>query len=343
MSHEMTMENGRAMMGYIASEAAPWHAAETKPFALPDEARYDSEQFMVGSNMNWTLEKHRLNLEDTGIPMNLYAVKRQMTDGSWKLLTPDRAVGDRYVILQNEHAFKWFDPFLQAKEAQLSTAGALFNGTRIWVLAKLNRAAIEVAKDDLVEKFLLLSHAHDGSLAIRVGFTPIRVVCNNTLSAAHSDKASKLIRIKHSKSMKSNLDNIRDIMNVVNQEFEATAEQYKLLASKSINQADIRKYVKRVFELEDMKDEEISTRQLNIFSKIEELMETGKGNNLPSVKGTYWTAYNGVTEYLSWEYAKPKKGEDDKIDSRLNSLWFGDNADMNQRALNAAVEMCLSA
>jgi len=274
--------------------------------------------------------------------MNMYAIKRKMPDGTWKLITDSRAVGDRFTILPNRDAFKWFDPFLQANEATLNTAGALLEGSRIWVLAKLQRDPIVVTPQDIVEKYLLLSHAHDGSLAIRVGFTPIRVVCHNTLSAAHNDKASKLIRVKHSKSLATNLENIRATMNVINQEFEATAQQYKLLVNKQINAADVRKYVKRVFELDELKDEEISTRSLNLIGKVEELFETGKGNTLPTVKGSYWALYNGLTEYLSWEYAKPKNGVDTKVDSRMNSLWFGDNADMNQRGLQIAVEMAMA-
>jgi hypothetical protein len=82
--------------------------------------------------------------------------------------------------LQNKDAFAWFQPFLDAREAALHTAGSLRQGSRIWVLAKLNRDPLVIAEGDEVEKFLLLSHGHDGSLAVRCGFTPVRVVCANT-------------------------------------------------------------------------------------------------------------------------------------------------------------------
>src|SRR6516164_7898989 len=96
-----------------------------------------------------------------------------------------------------------------------------------------------------------LSHGHDGSLAVRCGFTPIRVVCQNTLSMAHGSAASKLIRCKHTRDVHENLANIREVMNLANQEFEATADQHRLLARKSINQADLTKYVKRVLNVDD--------------------------------------------------------------------------------------------
>src|SRR4029077_19321005 len=139
-------------------------------------------------------------------------------------------VGPRYAPLQNMDAFAWFQPCLDTREAALHTAGSLRGGRRIWVLAKLNRDPLVIAEGDEIEKFVLLSHGHDGSLAVRAGFTPIRVVCQNTLSMAHGSDASKLIRVKHTKDVLQNLANIREIMNLANAEFESTAEQYRRLA-----------------------------------------------------------------------------------------------------------------
>jgi phage/plasmid-like protein (TIGR03299 family) len=202
----------------------------------------------------------------------------------------------------------------------------------VWVLAKLNRDPLVIAQGDEIEKFILLSHGHDGSLAVRCGFTPIRVVCQNTLSMAHGSTASKLIRVKHTKDIHQNLANIREVMNLANAEFEATAEQYRLLARKSINQADLTKYVKRVLKVEDEK--EPSTRTKNTIAEIIGLCESGRGNNLPSVSGTYWTAFNGVSEWLSYNRGRNQ-------DSRLNSLWFGDSANMNRHALETALQMAV--
>jgi phage/plasmid-like protein (TIGR03299 family) len=322
-------------MAYVG--ATPWHGLGT---AVTDEAaQYDHQLFIEKAELNWEADKRQLfrKVGDTILPANAWEVVRS-TDG--KVLAD--SVGERYTILQNKEAFAWFQPWLDAKEAALHTGGALFGGSRIWALAKVNRDPMEIAAGDVVEKYVLLSHSHDGSLAVRCGFTPIRVVCNNTLSMAHSDSASKLIRLKHSKNVHQNLENLRDVMNLINSEFEATAEQYRLLQRKSINQNDLRKYVKAVFaedsviwtEKERTKEQKevVSERQKNILDSVLELCETGKGNNLPSVRGTYWSAYNGVTEYLSYVNGRNE-------DNRLNSLWFGQNASMNKRALQTAVDM----
>jgi len=320
--------------------ATPWHGLGT---AVTEEAAmYDHKLFIEKAGLNWDAEKRQLarKVNDAWVPADAWEVVRS-TDG--KVLA--NMVGERYTILQNQEAFGWFQPWLDQKEAALHTGGALFEGSRIWALAKLNRDPMEIAAGDVVEKYILLSHSHDGSLAVRCGFTPIRVVCWNTLSMAHSADASKLIRLKHSKNIHTNLENLRDVMNLMNAEFEATAEQYRLLVNKSINQNDLRKYVKRVFKV-DAEDsaiwtagerskelkEVVSERQKNILEEVIELCEAGKGNNLPSVRGTYWSAYNGVTEYLSYVNGRNE-------DNRLNSLWFGQNNTMNKLALSAAVEM----
>jgi len=327
-------------LGYVGE--TPWHGLGK---AVTNEAAmFDDRLFMGESGLDWDAEKRQLSRKvgEEFVPAAAWEVVRS-TDGH---VLADM-VGARYTILQNRDAFAWFRPFLEAKEAALHTAGALFGGSRIWILAKLNRDPMEIAAGDIVEKYFLLSHSHDGSLSVRCGFTPIRVVCWNTLSMAHSDNASKLIRLKHSKNVHANLEGLREVMNLMNSEFEATAEQYRLLASKSINQNDLRKYIKAVFKVEaddnliwptgvrtkEMK-EVVSEKTKNIMEEVIALCESGKGNNLPSVKGTYWTAYQGVAEYLSYVSAR-------NADNRMNSLWFGQNAALNKLALQTAYEMAV--
>lgn len=300
----------------------PWHHLGTP---LTEEDLYDWQRACIKSGLDWEAELVPLLTADTQTKVDHVAVRRT-TDG--RILG---TVGPRYTVLQNRNAFKWFQPFLDAKEAALHTAGSLREGSRIWVLAKLNRAPLVIAQGDEVQKFILLSHGHDGSLAVRVGFTPIRVVCANTLALAHNADASKLIRLKHTKDIHENLENIREIMNVANQEFEATAEQYRLLARKSINGADLRRYVKKVLKVEGDK---ISTRMKNTIEEILGKCEFGKGNDLPSVRGTLWTAYNGFDEWLAYD-----RGHNQQ--NRLNSLWFGDSANANRFALETALAMAV--
>jgi phage/plasmid-like protein (TIGR03299 family) len=299
----------------------PWHGLGT---ALAEDDLHDWQSARRKAGLDWEVEAVPLVTADTQAQVTHAAVRRK-SDG--RVLG---VVGPRYAVLQNRDAFQWFQPFLNACEASLHTAGSLKQGSRVWVLARLARDPLVIAEGDEVEKFILLSHGHDGSLAVRVGFTPVRVVCANTLAMAHGSDASKLIRVKHSKSVIDNLANIREVMNLANQEFEATAEQYKLLARTTINQADLKKYVKKVLHIED--DPNPSTRVLNIVDEIVALAEAGRGNDLPSIRGTLWAGYNGVSEWLA--YNRGRNGS-----TRLNSLWFGEGASLNRHALQTALEM----
>jgi phage/plasmid-like protein (TIGR03299 family) len=300
--------------------ATPWHGLGT---ALTNDDLYDWQKACEKSGLAWDVELVPLVIADTQAKVDHRAVRRK-SDG--RILG---TVGPRFCTLQNKDAFQWFQPFLDAKEAALHTAGSLRQGSRVWVLAKLNRDPLVIAQGDQVEKYLLLSHGHDGSLAVRVGFTPVRVVCANTLAMAHGSDASKLIRCKHTKDLRQNLENIREVMDTANQQFEATAEQYRLLARKSINQTDLRKYVRRVLKVED---DQPSTRTKNVMDEIIGLCESGRGNTLPSVSGTYWSAYNGVTEWLSYQRGHSQE-------NRVNSLWFGPSAETNRQALEIALDM----
>jgi phage/plasmid-like protein (TIGR03299 family) len=252
-------------------------------------------------------------------------------------------VGKNYKALQNKEAFEFFQPFLDAKEASLETAGSLLNGRRVWILAKINRPdSVIVAKsDDRVSKYILLSNSHDGTLAVKVGYTPIRVVCNNTLTAAHNSRGSALLRIKHTGNIVETLNEVRDVMNVANATFEATAEKYRTLASKEINSKDLEKYIKIVFATPKQEEEAILNGEelqsgQRVMGRIIELFENGRGNDLPGVKGTMWAAYNAVTEYLQYERGK-------NISTRLDSLWFGQGATMNRKALQVAVDIAAAA
>jgi phage/plasmid-like protein (TIGR03299 family) len=300
----------------------PWHGLGQR---LDGSDLFCWESACKKAGLDWEAERVPLVTSDTQnkVPGH-YAIRRK-TDGA--ILG---AVGKKYTILQNRDAFRWFQPFLEAGEAALEVAGSLKGGTRIFVLARLTREPLVVGTGDEVLRFVLLSHSHDGSLAVRLGWTPIRVCCANLLALAHRSEASKLIRCKHTKDLRQNMNNIRDMMNLANQEFEATAEQYRLLARKSVNQADLKKYVRLVFKVKD--DAEPSTRLKNLMDGVIRLFEVGRGNDLPSTRHSLWTAYNAVTEHLSYFRGR-------NADNRLSSLWFGDGANINRHALDIALEM----
>ncbi len=319
MAHELEVNSvtGAASMFYVGQ--TPWHGLGTKLEKAPTSA-----EAIVAAGLDWAVESVAMMTTD-GQEVPGQAIRR-VTDKS--ILG---VVGTSYTPLQNTDAFKFFDPFLAAGEAELHTAGSLKEGKRVWILAKLNRepCVIVPKSDDRVEKFVLLSNSHDGITSVRVGFTPIRVVCANTLALAHSDKASKLIRVRHSANVKANLTALTDIMNTANAQFEATAEQFRLLASRGIDYADLKEYVQRVFPA--AKIETKGERKCQILAHIENLYEGGRGAS--EIEDSMWKAYNAVNEYFGYV-----RGHN--ADNRIDTLWFGTGVSDNKRALDEALAMC---
>ena len=302
----------------------PWHKLGKRFEQAP--SLYEA---LVASGLNWNVKTEPV-FSANGEKLEALLTRR---DSDQSILG---VVGPKYTPLQNTEAFNFFTPFVDSKEASIEAAGSLRQGKRVWILAKINRDPMIIKGNDTVEKYVLVSNSHDGTLAVRVGFTSVRVICANTLAAAHDSKASKLIRVKHTKNVVQNLENIREIMNLANSEFEATAEQYRLLANKQINQKDLEKYIKLVFNTQsrileaDGNLDIINNKRL--LEEIQPLFEKGRGNDMPEIRGTMWAAYNGISEYLQYN-----RGED--AGGRLDSLWFGQGAQLNKKALDTAIIM----
>ena len=179
MAHEV-----ESMM-YVGE--TPWHGLG---LAIPENRKLSIDEAIVAAGLDWEIElRHLFTKDNRGIPvgiLNHYVACRTRDNSVLGV------VGRDYCPLQNRDAFGWFQPFLEGGEATIETAGSLKGGAKVWVLARIRRDPLRVTKEDVVEHYVLLSNTHDGSLAARVGFTPIRVVCNNTLCLAHESEGSNL-------------------------------------------------------------------------------------------------------------------------------------------------------
>jgi phage/plasmid-like protein (TIGR03299 family) len=318
MSHELTINaEGKADMFYRGE--APWHKLGTEVKNAPTIA-----EAIKLAGLDWKVEVQPTYLKDGSRALGSNTVRM---DNGYKL----GRVGDEYKPLQNSEALNFFQPFIDSGAATLETAGSLKGGKRIFILAQTTLAEqVIVAKSaDVVRMYVLVSNGHDGTLAIRVGFTPIRVVCENTLEMAHHDGSSKLIRIRHTGDPQAALLAVQETMNLAKAEFEATAEQYRNLARHEISPKDLETFVRVTFDLKAAED---AKRTSTVLEKVTNLFEHGRGNDLPGVKGTFWAAYNAAAEYVQYE-----RGKTD--DSRLDSTWFGTGAGLNRTAFLNAVEM----
>lgn len=322
MSHELR-NNGENM---LYSGETPWHGLGKN---ISGETCYNITECIEIAGMNRPVGLKKLfaenGVDNDGNPIYQPIPERYTFDELSGALFG--CVGPRYVPLQNIEAFQWFQPWLDTREVSIHTAGLLYNGEKLWVQAKIEVDAQEVRAGDNVECYVMLSNSHDGTTAIRVGLTPQRIVCKNTLTMAIKSDVSKLIRVKHTSKAKQNIDNIRESIDLVRRDFFASIELYRKLSNKAINQADLRKYVRFFFDIPDtMIENNIPKRTMNQMLKVYQRYEF----ELSVAGATWWNAWNSCNWFLNHEYGR-------SAENRLDSLWFGVNSGVDKVMLDLAL------
>ena len=336
MAHELEIVNGQARMMYVGE--MPWTGLGVglqEPPTCKEAIRIAGLDWPVESVPTFARLVVNADGQASGIASGEHAIIRT-TDGAVL-----GNVGPSYVPLQNSEAFDFFAPAVEAGYCALETAGSLRGGRIVWILARIKDTTAEVVSGDPVNPFFLLSNGHDGVRAVSVGFTGIRVVCQNTLTLAHHNDKSRLIKVRHTKNLKNGLDKIAEIIDWQRSTFAATVEQMRAMARFGVNTETLKAYVSEVFapeisvrahRKEDSAEKAVEKLLEKITPAFEGVGAAGQGNALPGVRGTMWGAYNAVTGYLTHERGR-------SADNRLNSLWFGQGANTNQRAFDVAMTM----
>lgn len=253
-------------------------------------------------------------------------------------------VGEQFAKseLQPSRMFEFFDVILGANQARIHTAGLLDEGRRIWILAKLSGADIRIkGTNDLIEKYLLLCTAFDGTMNLSAFFTPTRVVCQNTLIAALQGERYNGVKIRHTKNAINKLEEAERTMKASINFYNEFDNKVQLMANTKITDKQREATLRRLFDLEEnQKLDLVSTRTLNMMDKVRDLTVTGMGNK--PWEGTAWGLYNACTEFADHHMivrgardsqgSKSDSGAKDKI---LSSVWFGAASDFKSRAIKA--------
>ena len=316
MSHNLNVVNGKVSMMYVGD--TPWHHLGTKL-----EKPATASEAIAAAELGFHVEKMPLKIEGLDIPVHdHYATMRTDTKDILGV------VGSRYIPVQNRDAFSTFDALVGEGQAIYHTAGALGKGERIWILAKLPDY-IRVRGNDIVEEYLLLTNTHDGSSTVSVKLTPIRVVCENTLSVALNGTEQQ-VRIRHTMQAIEKLNQAHEILGLSNKLFEVVKRYFTDMSDKFLNAVMFNQYVNKVFPppLFTMR----SSYMKDVHEKIIELFETGVGAELS--RGTLWGAYNAVTEYVD-HYRLGARSDS----MRLKSMWYGSGDGIKKKAFRCAVEM----
>ena len=240
-------------------------------------------------------------------------------------------VSRRYKPLQNVEAFEFFDPIVGDKKAYFETAGALGEGERIWVMAKMPDA-MEIVPGDECSKYLLLSNTHSGDGSVIVKFTAVRVVCQNTLMMAMED-GQKAYRVRHSKQMQFKLDELREFLAITQDVFQNAEKSFRRLAQIHMTKDRLDRYFEAVFPRTEAQKKKGENPER--WGALREMFESRPDLQMPGVRGTLWGAYNAITRFE--DYKQPKQEE--QPEQRLDRTWFGGGADIKLKALEKAKEL----
>lgn len=294
-----------------------------------------SEEAIKFAGLDFTVEKQPIYLKDG-----------QLIDTNFATLRTDTkqilgVVGSKYEIVQNATAFSFFDNLVNdGSGIKYETAGALGNGERIFITAKMPEV-IKVGRNDLIEQYIFLTTSHDGSGSIMAAFTPIRIVCNNTLTMALKNN-SNAVTIKHTANAESKLKEAARIISMTEHNSDILCTLFNKWAKVRVNDEELKKLIalamaptKEVFTAvaEGNTAFEFTKQFEDVCGNVFEYAMSHETQQMPTTAGTLYGAYNAITGY--YQNVKTYRSEDTK----LNSILFGTGNERSRKAF----EICNTA
>ena len=314
MAHELEMVDGEAQMAYRASQGKPWHR-----LGNPVSDDMTPVEMMRAAGVDWEVEKVPSFIDFNGkqVATGMESLVRS-TDG--KVLTQ---VGKGWNPVQNREAFEFFTDFVANGDMVMDTAGSLKGGKIVWALADVQDGFTLFGGDE-VQGYLLFSNPHMYGKSIDIKFVLTRVVCNNTLSVALTEKSQPSVRVNHRSEFDA--ERVKEILGLSHNRVENFKEAAEFLGSKQYNKDILNTYFGEVFGKSTREDKDLS----RTAERAAELVETQPGANFRP--GSMWNMFNAVTYLNTHELCRSD-------DTRLHSNWFGANSKKNIESLNLALEM----
>ena len=327
MSHELFQDQ----MAFVGEK--PWHGLGT--LVPPDVS---AAEMISVANLDWKVRKEpapgaRL-IDEKKEHYDRYVMERDPV-GEEKEAVALAIVGRAYKPLQNTDAFKFFEPFIEDKWAKFHSAGALGNGERVWVLARLNEQIV-VGKDDVIDRYLLLSNTHDGSGAVTIRFTPIRVVCQNTLN--YAQKGGKgIISVRHTRHVLDRLKRAQaeELRRLVDTVFSEADTLFGQMAAREIKVEDVDRYLELLFPRTAR--QKARNEQPERWTRIKNILDD-EAVTPRETHRTLWALYNAVVRDEDYRTTREATA-----DARLERVWFGRGQDLKLKALELARRQLLVA
>lgn len=343
MAHNINFNEITGRYSFFSVKQKAWHdlgqiveqyptSAEGIKHAGLDYDVIKKPLFTKGSNITETASGIVIGNSELEVP-NYFANIRSDTNSVLGV------VGKDYHIVQNRDAFEFFDAIVGGGDGILyETAGALGNGERIFITAKLPDYIRVGNGDDVTEKYIFLTTSHDGSGSITAAFTPIRIVCQNTLNASLRNM-SNVVRIRHTSGAKERLQNAHKVMGLADTLSKKLEELFNDWTKIKVTDNEVKKLIqlalcpnKETLELiKKGADDEISTLFKNTVDDAFGYAMMSDTQQMDTTKGTLFGAYNAVTGY----YQNVRNYKDDE--AKLKSIVLGGTAQVNAQK---AFELC---
>lgn len=314
MSHNIERVDGKYCFAYAGQKA--WHGLGKN---IPSDLSPRQIQEAVG--LDWTVTKHDVFTEVNGEQIKL-SRQALIRDSDNKFLD---IVSNDWEPLQNSEAFDFYNDFIESNEMTMETAGSLQGGQIVFALAKLNESFDINKSSDTVDAYLLFTNYHKFGYATDIRFTPIRVVCNNTISIALRDSAIDNRQIKLSHRNKFDSTRAKNLIGVFKEKLLQYADAASYLSQSKAADEDIVTYLRKLFPTGSEKKPMSRKAQI-----CYDLMETQPGAEY--AQGTWWNAFNSVTFANNHVF-----GSSDE--NRVKQLFYGYGKDINIQAMELALEM----
>lgn len=237
-------------------------------------------------------------------------------------------VSKRYKVVQPKDVLGFYRDLVSVSGFELETAGILKGGKKLWALARTGQEKL-LAGNDKVAAYLLLATSCDGSLATVAQFTSVRVVCNNTLQMAVGESRGA-VRVPHSTTFDPVA--VKRELGLGMSAWDTFMLNIRDMSERPVNKLEAMSYLVNVLgdpalPLNDQPNQKAIQQVYGLYAG------EGKGSQLQSASGTVWGLVNGVTEYI--DQLRRARNQD----YRLDSAWFGQGAQIKQRAFEQAVAL----
>jgi len=260
----------------------PWHGLGVEVKAAPTSA--DALRL---SGLDWTVKQEAI-FTDNGKEIAGYKANVRSTDR--RVLG---VVTDRYKVVQNTEAFAFTDELL-GNGVRYETAGSLQEGRRVWLLARLPREYI--ISGERISPYLVFSNTHDGSGAVKVAVTPVRVVCNNTLNLALST-AKRSWSMVHTGDIKGKIEEAKETLFFAEKYMDELGKEFEQLRDKKMTDAKVAEYIELLLPVENG----ATGQQVKNIQKLREDMKA-RYFDAPDLKQVGNNAYrfiNAVSDFAT--------------------------------------------